>query len=54
MDHWNIPVNLVNAFQVSAKVPTLSERFATEVTFVGPLLCVLAKVITQVAALAEH
>ena len=54
MDHGNKPVNLVNAFQVSAKVPTLSERFAAEVAYVGPLLCMLAEVIPQVAALAKH
>ena len=39
---------------MSAKVPTLSERFVAEVAYVGPLLCVLAKVIPQIAALAEH
>ena len=54
MDNRNIPVSLVNALQVSAEVPTLSERFAAEVAYVGPLLCVLAKVIPQIAALAKH
>ena len=39
---------------MSAKVPTLSERFAAKVAFVGPLLCMLAEVIPQVAALAKH
>ena len=53
MDNRNIPVSLVNALQVSAEVATLSERFAAEVANVGPLLCVLAKMIPQIAALAE-
>ena len=39
---------------MSAKVPTLSERFVAEVAYVGPLLCMLAEVIPQVAALAKH
>ena len=32
----------------------MSERFAAEVAFEWPLLCVFTKVIPQVAALAEH
>ena len=39
---------------MSAKVPTLSERFAAKVAYVGSLLCMLAEVIPQVAALAKH
>ena len=53
VNNGNIPVSLVNALQVSAEVSTLSEWFAAEVAYVGPLLCVLAKMIPQIAALAE-
>ena len=53
MDHWKIPVCLVNALQVTAEVTALSERFTAKVAFVGPLCRVFAEVITQVAALAK-
>ena len=54
LQHWNSSGDRVHVFQMAPEVSALRKLFTADLTLVGSLHRVLAEVITQVAAFAEH
>ena len=48
------PGNVMQILQMTAQIPTLCELLVADLALKGPCRCVLAEMVSQIAALPEH